>query len=226
MKRIGLLSIAFAAMISMACGDGRRNENTAGQPGAVGTSGENADRTADRGTRNFVDHAIVAGMAEVQLGNLASERAASKDVKQFGQMMVKDHTAAGDELKQIAAQQYVPVPTQLDDKHRDLYDKLSKLQGAEFDKEYIDAMIDGHQEFINELEKHVDEKNVSGTSGKVDMTPDRNAKDKDKTIVPEKADDHAEARVNAWAANTLPVARRHLERANQIKDSLGKRQTY
>ena len=65
-------------------------------------------------SKAFVNDLTIAGMAEVQLGKLATERAANPDVKAFGQMMVKDHTQAGNELKPIAAQLNIPQPTQLD----------------------------------------------------------------------------------------------------------------
>ena len=93
----------------------------------------------------------IAGLAEVQLGKMATERAANADVKAFGQMMVKDHTQANNELKQLASQLKVQTPTELDQKHKELVDKLSKLQGSEFDREYMNAMVQGHQEVLGKL---------------------------------------------------------------------------
>ena len=100
----------------------------------------------------------IAGLTEVQLGKIATERAASADVKAFGQMMVKDHSQAGDELKQVASQLRIQPTTQLDQKHKDLVDKLSKLQGAEFDREYINAMAQGHQEVLGKVRARVEAK--------------------------------------------------------------------
>jgi len=93
-------------------------------------------------------------MAEVQLGRLASERASDAEVKAFGQMMVNDHSQANAELKQVASQLNVPVATQLDQKHRDLAERLSKLTGATFDREYMAAMVEGHQEVAAKLRTH------------------------------------------------------------------------
>jgi predicted outer membrane protein len=90
----------------------------------------------------------IAGMAEVQLGKLASDRAADADVKAFGQMMVTDHTKASGELLQLASGAGVQPPKQLDAKHQQLVDKLSKLRGAEFDREYVSAMVMGHEEVV------------------------------------------------------------------------------
>jgi hypothetical protein len=98
----------------------------------------------------------IANLAEVQLGKMASEKASNSDVKSFGQMMVKDHTQANNELKQIASQLNVQPPAQLDQKHKDLSDKLSKLNGAEFDREYINAMVMGHEEVLGKLRARAD----------------------------------------------------------------------
>lgn len=100
----------------------------------------------------FVNQMTIANLAEVQLGTLASERASNADVKSFGQMMVKDHSQANQDLAQVAAQLKVKPTTSLDQKHKDLAAKLSKLQGAEFDREYINAMVQGHQEVAGQLE--------------------------------------------------------------------------
>ena len=109
-------------------------------------------------TQGFINDMTIVGLTEVQLGKLATERAASADVKAFGQMMVKDHSQAGDELKKVASQLKIQPPTQLDQKHKDLVDKLSKLQGAEFDREYVNAMVQGHQEVLGKVRARVEPK--------------------------------------------------------------------
>ena len=62
----------------------------------------------------FINQMSIAGMAEVQIGMLASERGTNADVKAFGQMMVKDHSQANKELAQVAAQLKLPPPKELD----------------------------------------------------------------------------------------------------------------
>jgi putative membrane protein len=59
----------------------------------------------------FIKKAAAGGMAEVQLGNLAQERASSDDVKSFAKRMVDDHTKANDDLKQVAQKKGVTLPT-------------------------------------------------------------------------------------------------------------------
>jgi putative membrane protein len=87
--------------------------------------------------RTFVHMASSGGLAEVQLGQLALERAASPEVRQFGQRMVTDHTKANQELAAVAQTKQMPIATELDQQHRALADKLATLQGAAFDQEYL-----------------------------------------------------------------------------------------
>jgi putative membrane protein len=66
-------------------------------------------------------------------------------VKEFGQMMVKDHTAINDDLKALAAQKGVTLPDNLDAKHQGMVDKMTALTGSEFDNAYIGGMIKAHK---------------------------------------------------------------------------------
>jgi putative membrane protein len=110
--------------------------------------------------RNFVDKAAADGTAEVTLAKLAMDRAQSMEVKNFARKMLEDHNKANTELKQIADKKGVNVPTTLDDKHQRVYEKLAKLSGDEFDREYIKAMTEDHDDavtlFRNETEKGQD----------------------------------------------------------------------
>jgi putative membrane protein len=94
---------------------------------------------------SFVKKAAIGGMEEVELGNLAKQKASSNDVKQFGDRMVADHSKADDQLKQVAQQKNVPLPTSLDAKHKATVDRLSKLSGDAFDKAYMKEMLTDHE---------------------------------------------------------------------------------
>jgi putative membrane protein len=101
----------------------------------------------------FVTKALEGGMAEVKLGKLASEKGSREDVKKFGQRMVDDHGKAGAELQSIAKKKGIAVPAQLSAKDSKRYDKLSKLGGDDFDKAYIDEMVEDHKHDVDEFEK-------------------------------------------------------------------------
>jgi putative membrane protein len=105
----------------------------------------------------FVDEAASGGMAEVQLGNLAKEKGNANAVKNFGERMVTDHSKVDDELKTIAAKQGITLPSGLSKTDQAEYDRLSKLQGAEFDKEYARLMVRDHEKDIAAFEKQVND---------------------------------------------------------------------
>ena len=101
---------------------------------------------------SFAKNAAQGGTAEVQLGRLAATRASSPAVRQFGQQMVEDHSKAGNELTQLAARKNIQLPTELKAEHKALMDKLSQLSGADFDKAYVDAMVDDHEHDAEEFQ--------------------------------------------------------------------------
>ena len=98
--------------------------------------------------QRFVITTAGVGIAEVELGKLASEKAVNADVKSFGQRMVTEHTKAGDELKALAQKQGITLPTEMDAKHKALRDRLMKMSGDAFDHAYIVAMVNGHREAV------------------------------------------------------------------------------
>jgi putative membrane protein len=95
--------------------------------------------------------AASAGMMEVELGRVAATRAANPRVKEFGQRMVDDHSKADDKLKQIASSKGVALPTELDKSTQREFDKLSKLSGADFDREYMKHMVSDHKKDISDF---------------------------------------------------------------------------
>lgn len=107
--------------------------------------------------KKFVEKAAAGGTMEVTVGKLAAEKATMDDVKKFGQQMVDDHSKANKELKEFA---------QSKDAAKDLQDgedkgtkeaqnasvKLSKNNGAAFDKAYIDDMVEDHEKDVKEFD--------------------------------------------------------------------------
>ena len=94
---------------------------------------------------SFVEDAANGGMAEVEFGKVASTKATNPEVKKFAQMMVTDHTAANNALKALAGKKGWKLPTELDSSHKSTLDKLKGYSGAEFDKEYVEEMVNDHE---------------------------------------------------------------------------------
>jgi putative membrane protein len=177
MKTTIFSSLAICAMALFACQSPSNNNNTTTDSvGAINRAPDNTgmDRdmatpdsartaqgnqstqgtqgTVDDKTHSFMNDAAIGGMAEVQLGKLAQENGMNPRVKNFGEMMVRDHSAANDDLKAIARQKNVTLPDNLG-KHQDHYNDLSKKKGADFDKAYMKMMVDDHQDDIKAFEK-------------------------------------------------------------------------
>lgn len=109
--------------------------------------------TVDHDDQEFMNKAAQGGMAEVMLGQTASSKGTSPDVKNFGNRMVSDHGKANDELKQLAQTKGVTLPTDVDVESKKMADKLSKLSGKDFDKEYMSGMVEDHEKDVKEFEK-------------------------------------------------------------------------
>jgi len=245
MRRLGVMAVALAATIAVGCN--RSDNRAANDSTAVGTAGrDNANISS--GDRDFVRDAATMNMAEIELSRTALQRASGADVKKFAQMMVNDHPAAGDKLKAFASQHQIELPAQLDDEHRDLREKLAGKQGLEFDKEYADAMVDGHQDFVDKLESRIDKDTLSkwkaGRTATGDdmyaanpnaanrapakpdtVNPDPDAKVEATAVTAERSDNPVTMGLNQWAAETYPVAFAHLEAAKALRDGVRKRST-
>ena len=111
-----------------------------------------ADATPDS---SFYKKAAEAGIAEVAAGNLASEKATDPQVKDFGAMMVKDHSAANDKLAALAATKGVKLPTSASVGQMATQAKLKVLSGDTFDKSYVKGQIKAHQQTIALLRKEI-----------------------------------------------------------------------
>jgi len=107
----------------------------------------------DQSTADFMVKVADVGMTEVKLGGIAQDKGMNKRVKEFGAMMTRDHSKAGDELKGLARRKNVTLPENVGEDHQKKIDDLSKKTGKDFDRAYIDMMVDGHQSTVSDFEK-------------------------------------------------------------------------
>lgn len=107
---------------------------------------------ANEADSKFAVDAAEGGMAEVELGGLAEKKAMNADVKNFGSMMVKDHSKANEELKTLAQRKGITLPTALGEENQKHKDELSAKNGSDFDKAYIDLMVKDHKKDIKLFE--------------------------------------------------------------------------
>lgn len=96
----------------------------------------------------FMTEAAKGGMAEVEMSRMALPKLKDAAVKQFAQQMIADHTRANNELKQLAAKKNVTLPTELDAEHKKMAADMNSMTGAEFDKDYVNAMVADHEKDV------------------------------------------------------------------------------
>ena len=160
-KRMIPIGLLFSALYLVACGNNETNGSDEGSSGDLSTSTTTVD-TMNRPANNmmaigdtdrmFIMEAASSGMMEVEAGRLAEQNASNQRVKTFGAMMVRDHTAANNELMALATARNVTVPDSLMTKHKQHLDKLRTATGRNFDREYMSMMNMAHNEDINKFQ--------------------------------------------------------------------------
>lgn len=163
MKKVSLIVLLAVSTLSFQACSSKKTESTDSVENADSTNEakEDAGTGQSEDTNEFAVKAANGGMLEVELGRLAGEKAASKDVKDFGAMMVKDHSKANDELKGIAATQNITLPTTLGEEYQKHVNDMAKLSGKEFDKKYVSMMVDDHKDDIEEFKKAVEDEKTN-----------------------------------------------------------------
>jgi len=233
MKRTGLLWVVMAAIIVGGCSNTKESKTSGSEPAAprgaaVGTGGAGADI---KGDGEFVRDAASKNMADIELSRIALEKTTSRVVKAFAQMTVDDHSTAGNKLKSIAEGQGIEWPAQLDGKHRETADSLAKKQGDEFDREYLQAMVESHQDLAAKLESRLDVQSLqewkTAAAGRAQSNalPDPRVAMADVQVRPNKSDNAITSRINQWAAETYPIVQKHLDNARALENALKKGST-
>jgi putative membrane protein len=104
---------------------------------------------------SFYKHAAHGGIAEVEAGNLAQQKSTNPKVKDFGAMMVKDHTAANNKLKALADSKGVSLPGNSSVGQMAIKAKLEVLSGETFDKSYVKRQIKAHEDTVDLFQKEI-----------------------------------------------------------------------
>jgi len=105
-----------------------------------------------KSAKEFLTDAIQGNLGEISVGQLAQKNGDSPEVRDFGQMLVQDHSANNDKAKSLAQSKSVTVPTEPKPEAKQVHDKLSRLSGAAFDREFAMAMVKEHKKDIKEFE--------------------------------------------------------------------------
>lgn len=120
----------------------------------------------DKASQKFLKEAIEGNLAEVQMGQLAQKNGQSDGVRSFGQMLQKDHSDANHKATAAANQMGMSPPTEPNSKQKAMYDKMSKLSGDIFDREFAKHMVADHNKDIKEYEKEAKKNDAAGAYAK------------------------------------------------------------
>jgi len=161
MKKLSItVSLCLAFFIFQACNDDSSsdavesaNESNEIKQDSASNTGAGQSGPVSEDDSKFAVEAASGGMMEVQLGELAQQKASSQRVKDFGAMMVRDHTKANDELKSLAGMKNITLPPAPGEDHMEHIKKLTAKSGKEFDRDYMNMMVEDHQEDVENFEE-------------------------------------------------------------------------
>ena len=172
MKSLSTLIVSAGICLLASCGNGDNKQDSTDSAKAMNDSTIGAAKDSASAMNNksdsttqysstplekadgkFVVDAANGGMTEVAASQLAQSNATDQRIKDFANMMVTDHTKAGDELKKLAAAKSLALPATLGDKSQKDIDDLGKKTGKDFDKAYVNMMLSDHKKVVNMFQK-------------------------------------------------------------------------
>jgi putative membrane protein len=158
MKKV-LIPAAFLGFFAFAaCNDNAGDAKDSPEKADSANEAKAADSTpqtiaTDEATTDFLVKAADGGLAEVEAGKMGQEKSGNDAVKEFAGMMVNDHTGANAEVKKLAAERNVTLPTAPGDNHKKDAEDVAKKTGKDFDKAYMKMMVSDHKKTIDLFEK-------------------------------------------------------------------------
>ena len=165
MKRKSILGkmLLGAALITMtleatSCKDNKETDPTEVAEEQNEAKFEDTNEAKEEDAEYFV-YAADLNMKEIELAKLAQQKSTNAEVRAFAEILFNDHTKAMEDLKKNAELKNISLPTALSEDGKEAYDKLSEEKTEDFDKKYVDMMVDGHEEAVKKMEKASEEAN-------------------------------------------------------------------
>ncbi len=106
--------------------------------------------------KDFLAFAAQTDMTEAHFGQLAQDQSSNQNVKDFGQMLIQDHTKDYNTISAMALKMGTEVPKGINDEHMKLITPVAKLKGKSFDRHFLATMIKGHEKAISMFKKEAD----------------------------------------------------------------------
>lgn len=231
MGRVGVMWVVATIIVSGGCSNSEGTKAPAAEQqgrraGAVGGGGAGASLKSDG---EFVHDVAIKNMTVVELSRLAVDKAAGRDIKAFAKEAIDAHDAAGTTLKSIGLEDPTEWPAQLDDEHRESVHELAGKHGGDFDREYLKAMIESYQDLTAKLESRLDVQSLAdwktAAAGRTQSKalPEPTTALHDVGIRPSQSSNETTMKINQWAADTYPVAQKHLDTVRTLENATKER---
>ena len=153
--KIPVIIASMSALVLVGCARHQSEQQSvysgAGGPVSASESGQSSSYLGDQ-DQTFVKEAAQGGLAEVQMGKLGAQKGQSQEVRQFGQKLVQDHSKANQELKLVAAQKSITLPSDIGTEHQSMLSHLKSLEGTEFDQAFKKHAVEAHQKTIQKFQ--------------------------------------------------------------------------
>jgi putative membrane protein len=157
---VAAMALSFGVAVAQTSGGAGSGGSTgssmtggAAAPAAQPNTPSKKEDQMARADRKFIEDAAEGGMMEVQVGQLAQGKASDPNVKSFAETLVKDHSAANNELVQLANSKHVELPAAPSHGQRKDIEKMGKLSGKDFDKQFVAMGVKDHEKDIKKFEK-------------------------------------------------------------------------
>jgi putative membrane protein len=168
-KKLLSFTLCLSAAFIWSCNNSSETSNTTTDSGTTKSTADTTTATTNttatantplsKADSSFVMEAAAGGLMEVQAGQLAQQNASSQRVKDFGNMMVTDHSKANDELKSYASGHGITLPDSLPASMKKHLDAMKNMKGSAFDKHYVSMMVDDHQKDVAKFKKESSDAN-------------------------------------------------------------------
>ena len=151
-----LFAVAAGIAFAPACTNNKTNDDkVADDPKEAAEDHNDAKFTTNNSEKDaqFLVDAAEVNLAEVNMGKLAATQGMTKEVRDLGDMMTREHQKAYDDLTALAKKKSITIPAALSDDMQKKYNTLSEKRGSDFDKDFCDAMVSGHKDAIDKFER-------------------------------------------------------------------------
>lgn len=162
MKKLFILSAIVASGLTFqACNNQQSSNDSVDSAEAINDS---TLVNAEEHSSDFLVKTASGGMMEVELGKLAQSNASSQRVKNFASMIVTDHAKANSQLMMLAQSKNITLPATIGEDHQKMMNDLKAKSGAEFDKAYMEMMVEDHKEDIENFQDAAEDTNDADVS--------------------------------------------------------------